>query len=165
MSSALQLKRSIQRWLVFFIIALVMSGLTAFPIETELQWICSWWPEKQSSFYNWLITCRDAIASINTHFPFLAYGYDWLASAHLVIAVAFIGPLKDPVRNIWILQFGMISCILIIPLALLAGQIRNIPFYWTLIDSSFGVLGIIPLFICYRKTLLLEHLNHSTNKA
>jgi hypothetical protein len=59
----------------------------------------------------------------------LAYGTDWLAFAHLVIAIAFLGPLKDPVRNIWVVEFGMIACLLVIPLALICGPIRGIPFY------------------------------------
>ena len=32
-------------------------------------------------------------------FFIIAYGTDWLAFAHITIAVAFLGPLKDPVRN------------------------------------------------------------------
>jgi hypothetical protein len=89
----------------------------------------------------------------------MSYGTDWLAFAHLVIAVAFIGPLKDPVRNIWVIQFGMYACLMVIPLALLCGPIRQIPFYWRIIDCSFGVLGIIPLFICYKYILKLEQLS------
>ena len=74
----------------------------------------------------------------------------WLAFAHLVIAVGFIGPLIDPVKNIWVIQFGMIACAMVIPLALIAGPIRDIPWWWRMVDCSFGVLGIIPLYLCYR---------------
>lgn len=122
------LKRSIRIWIAFFILALVLSGVTAFPIESELRWICSWWPEQESGFSHWLVTCRDAIVETNARYPYLAYGYDWLAFAHIVIAVSFIGPWLDPVRNIWIIQFGMIACVLILPLAFIAGPIRQIPF-------------------------------------
>jgi hypothetical protein len=38
----------------------------------------------------------------------------------------------------------------VIPLAFIAGPIRGIPFYWKCIDCSFGVLGIIPLYIVWR---------------
>lgn len=159
MNRSTSLKQSIRYWIIFFIISLVVSGLTAFPIESELQWICSWWPERQSLFYQWLSTCYRAIDVTNQQYPYLAYGYDWLAFAHIVIAIAFMGPLIDPVRNIWIIQFGCISCILIIPLAFIAGSIRHIPVYWRLIDCSFGVLGLIPLLICYKKIRLLEKIN------
>lgn len=147
---------SIRRWIVFFIAALVVSGATAFPIEAELAWVCSWWPEQESRLYHWLLNNYNAIAKTNELYPSLSYGYDWLAFAHIVIAVAFIGVYKDPVRNIWILQFGLIACLLIVPLALIAGVVRGIPWYWQMIDISFGVFGSIPLFICYRKARSLE---------
>jgi len=92
----------------------------------------------------------------NVRYPFILYGTDWLAFAHLMIAVAFIGPLRDPVRNIWVIQSGMIACVCIIPLAAIAGPIRGIPFGWSLIDMSFGVVGIIPLIIVCRLTRRLE---------
>jgi len=66
-----------------------------------------------------------------------------------VIAIAFWGPFKDPVRNVWVVQFGMISCVAVVPLALIAGPIRGIPWGWQLIDISFGVIGIIPLLFAY----------------
>lgn len=86
----------------------------------------------------------------------MAYGTDWLAFAHLVIAVAFIGVLRDPIRNIWIIQWGMIACVGVIPLALIAGSIRQIPFGWMLIDMSFGIVGIVPLLIVHRLIRRLE---------
>jgi hypothetical protein len=49
----------------------------------------------------------------------------------------------------------MIICVLVIPWALIFGSIREIPFYWTLIDMSFGVLGVIPLWLARRDILQL----------
>jgi hypothetical protein len=43
-------------------------------------------------------------------YPFLFYGYDWLAFAHFVLAILFIGPLRDPVKNKWVIEFGIIAC-------------------------------------------------------
>jgi hypothetical protein len=86
----------------------------------------------------------------------LAYGYDWLAFAHFVLAILFIGPLKDPVRNKWVIEFGMIACVLIIPFAFIAGHFRGIPVGWRLIDCAFGVIGIIPLSICLSKIIMVE---------
>jgi hypothetical protein len=87
---------------------------------------------------------------------FIAYGTDWLAFAHLMIAIAFWGPIKDPVRNIWVVQFGMLACVGIAPLALICGPIRGIPFYWTCIDLSFGVFGLLPLVMAYRHIRVLQ---------
>ena len=82
-------------------------------------------------------------------YPFLAYGTDWLAFAHLVIAVAFWGPLRDPVRNVWVVKFGMIACAGVVPLALIAGAARGIPWWWQAIDISFGLVGIVPLLFAW----------------
>jgi hypothetical protein len=146
----------IRRWIVFFIIALAISGITAFALETELRWLISILPVNEGGLYHWVSKVYEALKDMNTHYPFLAYGYDWLAFAHLVIAVAFIGPWIDPVRNKWIIMFGMIACVMIFPLAFIAGHIRGIPFYWQLIDCSFGIIGLIPLSICYKKIQVLE---------
>ena len=66
------------------------------------------------------------------------------------IAIAFIGPFRDPVRSVWVIEFGMIACVLVIPFALGMGSIRGIPLGWRLIDCSFGVFGILPLWYCRR---------------
>ena len=160
MKSVVALKRNIRRWLLFFITALVISGVTAFAVETELAWALGWWPQKSGILYKWLLICYDAVRNTNEQYPFIAYGYDWLAFAHIVIAVVFIGPFTDPVKNIWVIKFGCIACIMIFPLAFIAGYIRDIPFFWRLIDCSFGIIGIIPLTICYRKIKLLEQIEH-----
>ena len=75
-----------------------------------------------------------------------------------MLALVFIGPYRDAVRNKWVIEFGIYACLLIIPFALIAGYLRGIPFWWRLIDCSFGIIGIIPLIICYRKTIRLEAL-------
>ena len=95
----------------------------------------------------------------------MAYGTDWLAFAHLVIAVAFLGPLRDPVRNQWVLVFGVIACLGVLPLALIAGPIRGIPVYWRLIDCSFGLIGAIPLLICLRYVRQMERDDSSKHRV
>lgn len=152
------LQKSIRRWLLFFMIALLLSGITAFAVETELDWVLSWWPERHSSFFDWLQKSFYAIRDTNHKYPYVSYGYDWLAYAHIVIAIAFIGPLKNPVKNIWVVQFAGIACLLIIPFAFIAGAIRQIPVFWRLIDCAFGVIGLIPVSIIYQKTLILQKL-------
>lgn len=145
--------------LILFIVGLVLSGLTAFPIETQLAIAVNNLSVFPVFMQSWLTTVYHAVKTTNENFPYLSYGTDWLAFAHLVIAVVFFGPLKDPVKNIWVIQFGMIACAMVIPLALIAGPIRQIPFYWRLIDCSFGVFGVIPLYVCYKWIKKLENLN------
>ena len=158
MNQVTQLHTSIRRWIRFFIVALIVSGITAFAIESELGWLIRVLPARNNLLHHWLQTVYTAVRSTNEQYPFISYGSDWLAFAHLVIAIAFVGPLQDPVRNKWIVRFGQIACIAIFPLAFIAGHIRHIPLFWQLIDCSFGVLGFIPLAVCYHKINRLEKL-------
>ncbi|HPK99696.1 MAG: hypothetical protein KA191_07520 [Verrucomicrobia bacterium] len=138
--------------LAIFIAGLVISGATAIPLETELKLLVQVagadGNAEHSGFAAWLLKVRDALVATNAKYPFIAYGTDWLAFAHFVIAVAFIGPWRDPVRNVWVVEFGMIACALVVPFALVMGSVREIPFGWRLIDCSFGVFGIVPLWFC-----------------
>jgi hypothetical protein len=142
-------------------VALALSGITAFPLRTELtigagllrDWgIAGVLPD----LVTWVDRVRDGVVVAGDRFPFLAYGTDWLAFAHLVIAVAFVGVFRDPVRNRWIVRWGMIACGAVIPLALIAGAVRGIPWGWQVIDMSFGVVGIVPLLIVDRLISRLE---------
>lgn len=63
----------------------------------------------------WITKVHNALHDTGLRYPFLAYGTDWLAFAHLVLAIAFLGPLRDPIRNKWVLQFGVIACASVIP--------------------------------------------------
>ena len=139
----------VRAWLTVFVIGLVLSGITAFPLVTEVT-LLHRAAETLGITNEWLDRVHEGIVATDANYPFLAYGTDWLAFAHLVIAAAFLGPLRDPVRNVWIVQGGMISCVAIVPLAVIAGPVRGIPGWWTLIDISFGVFGIIPLLAAYR---------------
>jgi hypothetical protein len=152
------LRKSIRNWTLFFIVFLVLSGITAFALESELAWLNDYFSKYNNSFSFWIHKVYESLRNTNAKYPFLAYGYDWLAFAHLVIAVAFIGVLQDPVRNKWVVQFGRIACVMIFPLAFIAGMVRGIPLYWRLIDCSFGMIGLIPLTVCYGKIEKLESL-------
>ncbi|MGW7414178.1 hypothetical protein [Streptomyces sp. NPDC054863] len=163
MNEPAALQRRIRVWLIFFIVCLVLSGLTAFPLVTELNWLTGVLkstplPEVAPGLMEWVERCREGLVATEARYPFVLYGTDWLAFAHLVIAVAFYGPYRDPVRNVWVVEFGMIACAGIIPLALICGPIRGIPFGWSLIDMAFGVFGVIPLAIVRRKIKRLEAL-------
>jgi hypothetical protein len=89
--------RRIRFWLAVFIIGLVLSGITAFPLETELSWLVSilhaGWLRPISEFTGllpWIERVNDALRNTNAFYPFLAYGTDWLAFAHLAIAIALL---------------------------------------------------------------------------
>jgi hypothetical protein len=155
--------RRVRFWLAIFIVGLVLSGITAFPLETEIRWLDGILRSpslrtisSSAGLLGWIDRVCGGVTETNARYPFIAYGTDWLAFAHLVIAIAFIGPWRDPVRNKWVITFGFIACAAVIPLALIAGPIRGIPFGWRLIDCSFGVAGSIPLLLCQRHISELE---------
>lgn len=138
-------KIKITLWI--FIIILIASGITAFPIQWELNIlndIISNYDYK-SDLVNWLQFVIKGVNETYSKYPFVAYGTDWLAFAHIIIAIYIYGAIKNPIQNQWLIKASIIACILIIPLALIAGQIREIPFMWRLLDCSFGIIGIAPL--------------------
>ncbi|KOG44128.1 membrane protein [Streptomyces virginiae] len=151
MSERSALQRRIRVWLALFIVCLVLSGLTAFPLVSELRWANALLDNE------WLRRVGDGLDQADAAYPFLLYGTDWLAFAHLVIAVFFYGVHRDPVRNIWIVDAGMIACAGV-PLALICGPIRGIPLWWSVIDMAFGVFGVIPLLVLRRMIKRLEGL-------
>ena len=167
-----RLRRRVRLLLMVVIAGLALSGLTAFPIETELRCAARLLgiepgarPEGLGAVARWLVTVRDAVIATNAAYPFLAYGTDWLAFAHLVIAVAFIGPLRDPVRNAWVITFGLMACVGVFALALLAGPVRGIPWFWTVVDCSFGVGCGIPLLLCRRYVRELEAMDRVSSRV
>jgi hypothetical protein len=152
------------KWLtLFFIVGLLFSGATAIPLNQEVDLMVKWFglggqtsASATSEPGRWLLIVREALQEVSTKYPILFYGTDWLAFGHFVIAIAFIGALRDPVRNSWLFDFGLIACIMVVPYALVFGAIRGIPFWWRLIDCSFGVFGFVPLWLCRKWARELE---------
>jgi len=162
------LLRRIRIILVVFVAFLIASGVTAMPVEWEMNVLASMLglppganPADYSGLQHWIAKVRQGVVETGARYPFIAYGFDWLAFAHIVIAVLFLGVIRDPVRNLWVITFGMIACVLVVPWALLVGPFRGIPTYWSLIDCSFGVLGILPLALARRYTVRLAKLEES----
>lgn len=164
-----QLKIRFRVWLILFMIGLALSGLTAFPLVLELNILNALLGAGSSAaglfpaLAVWITRVHDGLVEISRQQPWMFYGTDWLAYAHLMITVAFIGPLRDPVRNKWIIDFGLIACLGIIPLALICGPIRGIPLFWQLIDCSFCLGGMVPLLICRHYIKKMETLAADSN--
>ena len=160
------LKRTLLAYRVslsLFIAGLVLSGLTAFPLLAELSILCRWLGINDpaayanlSGFRGWVAFVYFGLERTYAAFPFIGYGTDWLAFGHVIIALFFIGPFRDPIRNAWVLRCGLFSCAAVIPLALICGQIRQIPLGWRLLDCSFGIVGAIPLLYCLYLTKKLS---------
>ncbi len=148
------------RWLLGFVIfGLVISGLTAFPLAWELEVLARLLTAADGAsprfpafpdLTTWVLRVRDGVVATDREHPFIAYGTDWLAFGHLVIALFFILPWRDPVRYAGVIRVGVVACTLVIPLALICGPIRGIPPFWWLIDCSFGVVCLVPLLWALR---------------
>lgn len=155
----------IRFWLGIVILGLVVSGVTAIPLVAEAD-LLHRFVNKYGIFgpgvREWVQAVYAGILDTNSRYPFMLYGTDWLAFGHFVIAIAFIGPMRDPIRNIWVIDFGIIACLLILPYAFVFGHIRGIPIWWRLIDCSFGVFGLIPLLLAHRAARRLERLTVGT---
>jgi hypothetical protein len=152
------LLRRIKLLTSLFIIGLVLSGVTAIPLPTEFDFLVKITGAQQFAqipastnapgWATWLLRIQSDLHDLNTYHPVLFYGTDWLAFGHFMIALVFVGALRDPVRNAWLFTFGTIACVCVIPYAFVFGAIRGNPIWWRLIDCSFGVFGIIPVWLC-----------------
>lgn len=149
--------------MALFIVGLVASGLTAFPLLWEMKVLTRLFgladatsPHGHEGLAHWLLTVRFGLEDAYAKHPWLAYGTDWLAFAHLVIALFFIGPLIDPASSRPTLCAGLAACAGIIPLALIAGAVREVPLASRLIDCSFGVIGGALLLYCLRLLRRIE---------
>jgi hypothetical protein len=134
-----------------FIVGLILSGISALPLQWELS-ILDRGLGDSGSLGHFITLVHSALVQTYSRFPFFGYGTDWLAFGHFVIAAFFILPFIDPIKYRAVLYVGLIACAGVIVFALLAGPVRGIPFFWTLIDCSFGIFGAIPLIYCLRMT-------------
>ncbi len=149
--------------MAFFIAGLILSGVTAFPLLVELKLLATALgvgaatsPEGYSGLTFWILTVRHGLEHTYDQYPWIAYGTDWLAFGHIVIAMFFVGPLINPLSGRATIYTGIVACIGVVPLALICGPIRGIPLYWRLVDCSFGVIGVIPLIYCLRLITRIE---------
>lgn len=147
--------KTIRIWIAGFMVLLALSGFTAIPAAQGLNFLCQFFPLGTTTG-DWLDQVYLAVAETGRKYPFLLYGNDWLAFAHFVLAILFIGPYRDPLKNRWVIEFGLIACVLVIPYAMIMGAFRGIPLWWRFVDCSFGIFGAVPLLIVLWKINRME---------
>ncbi len=150
------IRKRIRVWTIFFIGTLWISGLTAVPLQWGTALLARWAAPFGDPLAGWAARVASAIAEVGVKYPLLFYGTDWLAFAHIVIGVAFIGVLRDPVRNKWVIEWGLWCCALVVLFAFAWAPVRGIPFFWRCVDASFGVIGALPLWSVLRDIRKLE---------
>lgn len=132
---------------------LFISGVTVWPAITELKiGVKILWGsgETNGALHQFVLQVIEGLEAVKKDYHFLMYGYDWLAFAHICLAILFAGAIKDPVRNKWVVQCGLIMCALIPILAGICIPYRGIPWFWFLIDFAFAPLAAVPLMIALR---------------
>src|SRR5262245_35499886 len=96
--------RWIRFWLGVFIAGLIVSGLTAIPLVREVNLLyrgLHYLEIFHGGFHDWIQEVLAALLDTKARYGFLYYGTDWLAFGHFVVALAFIGPWREPVKNAW----------------------------------------------------------------
>ena len=139
---------------VLVIVGLVISGLTAFPLLYELNLLARYFadpsgnldPSAYTGVAHWILLVRQGLEQTYSAYPFIAYGTDWLAFGHIVIALFFVLAFRDPIRYEGVYWVGVWASVLVIPLAFICGPIRGIPFFWRMLDCMFGIVAMVLLF-------------------
>lgn len=148
--------KKIRSLLIVFMSLLILSGITAFPLRTEMDLLMAHKNMFPNTLAVWIETIYNAIKQTP---DVVLYGTDWLAFAHIIIALFFIPVYINPVRYKANLVVAMIACGAVFILAFVCGPIRGIPFFHQLIDCAFGFIGFFPLWVVYKKVNQLEILN------
>lgn len=151
--------KTIKTNLLVFITLLILSGVTAFPIHAEIDFLFKHKQLFPGFLEQWIESLNAQISSTP---QVMFYGTDWLAFAHLVISLFFIPVYFNPVQYRVNVVLGMIACVSVFPIAFICGPIREIPFFHQLIDCSFGVFGFLYLYFIHSKIKSLRH--HEKNK-
>jgi hypothetical protein len=146
------LKRA--KWMLGLVaFGLFVSGVTIWPALWELKTVVRMvWGEGEPAgvLHRFIVQAIEGLEAVESDYPFLLYAYDWLAFAHVVLAILFVGTLRDPVRNLWIVQCGLIMCALVPVLAGICIPLRGIPLRWFWIDFAFAPAAAGPLWIALR---------------
>ena len=158
--------KKIRIYLILFLLAFLFSLHTVVFIEVETELLAKYvghdtfMEELCPSISAWIEHLNLAVSETYSSYPFFAYCMDWLVYAFVVLAIFLLGAIKDPVRNVWVVQVFMVACCLGFILPFIVGPIRDIPVFWRSIDSSCGLIGLLFLLLPYRLIRKLEALHH-----
>lgn len=132
---------------------LFVSGVTVWPAVAELNAAVRFiWGDSEPTgvLHTFVLRVIAAMGEMEARHPFMFYVHDWLAFAHIVLAILFAGAARDPVRNIWIVQCGLIMCALVPVLAAICIPLRGLPWCWFFFDFAFAPAAAVPLWIALR---------------
>ena len=148
------------------VFGLLLSGVTVWPAVPELKAaVRVVWGDAApgGTLHGFVLRAIDGLETTRAAYPFMLYAHDWLAFAHIVLAILFAGAIRDPVRNVWIVQCGLVMCALVPVLAGICIPIRGIPAVWFLFDFAFAPAAALPLWIALKDIRRAERENGSRN--
>lgn len=140
--------KTIRLHLIAFAALLVLSGITAFPVQQEIDFLFRNKDVFPGFMMQWIAQLHGVIAKTP---ELMLYGTDWLAFAHIIIALFFVPVYLHPQRYKTNVLVGIAACLLVFPLAFICGPARGIPFFHQLIDCAFGLLGGLYLYYILKK--------------
>ncbi len=148
---------------------LLLSGIASFPLVGESQALLNLLARSAhfsagTPLFDWVLRVHLALAANAISAPFLAYLTDGFALAHILFAILFLGPYRSPVRNQWVINFGLICCGGLLLLAFIAGPLRGIPVFWRWIDAAFALACALPLLLCRHYLNILRHLDSTAQR-
>jgi hypothetical protein len=135
------------------VFGLLVSAVTIWPAVPELKLaVRIVWGDAEATgvLHKFVLQAIDGLENMNDNYSFMFYAHDWLAFAHIVLAILFAGAIRDPVRNIWVVQCGLIMCALVPVLAGICIPIRGLPFCWFWFDFAFAPAAALPLWIALK---------------
>jgi hypothetical protein len=158
--------KKIRIYLILFLLAFLFSLHTVVFIETDAELLAKYvghdtfMEELCPSISAWIEHLNLAVSETYSSYPFFAYCMDYLVYASVVLAIFLLGAIKDPVKNVWVVQVFMVACCLAFILPFIVGPLRDIPVFWRCIDSSCGLIGLLFFLLAYRLIRKLEALHH-----
>ena len=97
-----------------FLVGLVISGVTAFPLLSELRLLAHLLGIDDPANYaeltglrHWIAYVLLGLESTYATYPFIGYGTDWLAFGHLALAWLIAGAWFKPVERSWVLRYSL----------------------------------------------------------
>lgn len=152
--------------LALLMAGLLLKGLAGFPLLRESQALLDLLAHfgAGTPLFDWILRVHLALAATATTAPFLALSTDTLALANILFALLFLGPYRDPLRNRWVINFGLLTCVGMLLLIVIAGPLRGIPLFWRYLDASITLLYTLPLLLCRHYLHLLDHIDSTAQR-
>ena len=148
------------KWMLGVVVfGLFVSGITIWPAIPELKFAVKIvWGDSEATgvLHSFVLKAIEGLETVQKNYSFMLYAHDWLAFAHIVLAILFAGAIRDPVRNIWVVQCGLIMCALVPVLAGICIPIRGLPLRWFWLDFAFAPAAALPLWIALRDIRRVE---------